>query len=196
MVSDTVLIAAILPIMMAVAMIAIFAARYKRVPEGMAMVVYGRQMRPGHARGYMILKKGGKFIIPIVESYEYLHTNPHDLRFDLSNVRTYANGEERKVHVKANAIVRIDTEDKMLNVAAEHLMHKMDGEIEAIARNTIEAEMRTLLRGVAFKELDADRDRTAKRLEKVCAQILMNVGLVVEHLTIHEMVLRGKLKGV
>jgi uncharacterized membrane protein YqiK len=57
-------------VMTIMTMMIIFASRYKKVPPNKAMVVYGRRMPSG--RGYRVISGGGKFIMPIVESYEFL----------------------------------------------------------------------------------------------------------------------------
>src|SRR3972149_37201 len=53
-----------------VAIVAVYANRYKKVPPDAAMILYGREYAKG--RGYEVWTGGGKFIIPIVESYRFL----------------------------------------------------------------------------------------------------------------------------
>ena len=57
------------------AIIMVYASRYKKVPPDKAMVVYGK--RQAGKKGYRVISGGAKFIVPIVESYEFL---PLDVR--------------------------------------------------------------------------------------------------------------------
>ena len=50
-----------------------YAARYKRVPPGHAMVVFGRRFGD---RRYQVIVGGGRFIQPIVESYVLISLEP------------------------------------------------------------------------------------------------------------------------
>ena len=60
-----------------------------------------------------------------------------------------------------------------------------------MAKNFIEARVRTDLRTTDFKEASSDLTRTALKVQSMVQQDLMNVGVMVENLTIHELRLRG-----
>ena len=67
---ETILIVVgILAILSFLGLVGAYAARYKKVPPDAAMVVYGRGFG---GKGYDVRRGGGKFIVPILESYRFL----------------------------------------------------------------------------------------------------------------------------
>jgi flotillin len=173
-----------------VSMMIIYATRYKRVPPNKAMVVYGRRMGPG-GPGYKVISGGGKFIVPIIESYEFLPLDVRALEFDLDDVRTVSNGEERKAHLVATAQVKIASEPSGLKVAAEHLLGKPDEEIDKIAHKMFEGSLRTIFRDTAFEELDKSRDTMAMMVQQIAAQDLLNIGIEIRGFQVHDCRLKG-----
>ena len=188
--SNEVAIVALVMVFAILSQVVIFATRYKKVPPNKAMVVYGRRMGPG-GPGYRIISGGGKFIFPIIESYAFLPLDVRGLDYDLDDVRTISNGEERRAHLVASAQVKITSEPSGLKVAAEHLLGKPDEEIDRIARSMLEGGLRTMFREHAFEELDKDRDMMSALIQRTAAQEMLNIGLEIRGFQVHDLRLKG-----
>lgn len=162
-----------------------------RVPENKAMVIYGRKMAPGRGVGFIIVTKDSKSAIPIIETYEMMDIGSQNVELDHRDVKVTDGGVDRKASVRVSATVRITDDKHGLMVAAEHLLHVNYRDIGRMARNFIEARVRTALRTTDFKEASADLTGTALKVQSMVRQEMMNVGIEVENLTIHELRLRG-----
>src|SRR6266545_3229350 len=120
MASDQVLGIAILAVVVAVLLsTVIYARRYKKVPPGKAMVVFGKPEKGG--RGYRVISGGGKLIVPIVESIEWLDLKIHRLDLALTDVVADFRGVRELLALRAVAEVKIGSDETSLNAAAESL---------------------------------------------------------------------------
>ncbi len=126
---DSALIVAngILIALVMVALIAVYAARYKKVPPNHAMVLYGRRYGPHPDGGMCVWTGGGKFITPIVESYALLSLEPQDLDLRADRVRQDAKGvSPRDVDVGVRASVKIGSAKGEIEKAARLFLHRGD----------------------------------------------------------------------
>ena len=171
------------------ALVLIFASRYKKVPPNKAMVVYGRNM--GRGRGYLIITGGGKFIMPIVEQYAFLPLDVRTLEFDLDDAAVDTAGGPKRARVKASAMFKIGSDAAVLDVAAEHLLGKPDDEIDRIARDILEGGLREMLASMDFEKLRTDRDAVALEIQQRTCSTLKNMGLEVRAFTFRELALKG-----
>ena len=88
MVSESIVIVTVIIMVAIMAVILVYAARYKKVPPDKAMVVYGRKMQPGVKIGYQVISGGGKFILPVIEAYEFLLLDVRTLDVNVSDIVT------------------------------------------------------------------------------------------------------------
>jgi flotillin len=177
MVSEMVIVVVIMVMAMIVLMM-VFAARYKKVPPDKVMVVYGRRMGP-MGPGYKIISGGGKFIVPVVESFEFLPLDVRTLDIDMDDLKVISGEGTERIRLKVTAHVKISSDYHSLIEAAEHLLHKSDAEINEIARSTIEAHVRSICRSVTFDQLDVDRRLWATKVGVSANQDLLNMGLEI-----------------
>ena len=89
--------------------LAVYASRYKKVPPNAAMVVYGRKTKEGI--GYSVISGGGRFILPIFESYEFLPLDVRTLDVNVINVARMFFTRSRAI----NCIIR--SREALLNVS-------------------------------------------------------------------------------
>ena len=176
-------------VIMIVALVLVFASRYKKVPPNKAMVVYGRRM--GGGKGYIIVSGGGKFIMPIVEQYAFLPLEVRTLEFDLDSVTVDTIGGPRKARIRATAMYKIGSDPAVLEIAAEQLLGKPDEEIEKIARDILEGAIRELLTSLDFEKVSNDRDAVALGIHQRASSTLMNMGLEIRAFTFKELALKG-----
>lgn len=178
-------------ISMAVLML-VYALRYKKVPPNKAMVVYGRKTHPGMRIGYQTINGGGKFLLPIIESCEYLDLEPIGLDLVLDDIHTTYQGTPANARCRATAVVKIPTEKNALYVATEHLMGKSRGEIAEIARLVIEGAIHERYHDEPFETLDKDFDSWLTYVQRNVAMDLLNVGIEIRFFNMHDTSLKGE----
>ncbi|MFQ6062013.1 MAG: flotillin family protein, partial [Methanosarcinales archaeon] len=167
----------------------VYANRYKRVPPDAAMVVFGRK----HIReidgkkedvGFSIVKGGGKFIMPIVESVEFL---PLDVRTLDISVPTVVTSEGVMLDVEAVAQTKIASDMDSLYTAAEQLLRKTHEEIDDVAKKSLEGHVRGVCANLTVEQINSDRDRVAQDIQTVAIPDLKNMGLEIRSFTIRDL---------
>jgi len=178
----------LIQVIVIVALIAVLAARYKRVPPNKAMVVYGHRMGQ---KGHMIIVAGGKFIYPVIEQYEFLPLDVRTLEMNFDDATVDTAAGPRKARVKATAMYKIGSDPVVLDVAAEHLLGKSDEDIERIARDILEGSLREMLSTMDFEKVRTDRDAVALGIHQRATDTLRNMGLEIRAFTFKELALKG-----
>ena len=112
-------------VLVTVALIAVYAMRYKKVPPNHAMVLFGRRYGPSSesGSGMYVWMSGGKFILPIVESYALLSLAPIEIGLHVGRVRLDVKGAlPRDVGVDVKATMRVPPEKEEIEKAARHFL--------------------------------------------------------------------------
>lgn len=149
-----------------VMMIAVYASRYKRVPPNQALVVYGRKYRPGTAReGFIVLAGGGKFIVPIIETYSFLSLAPFvvEVRID----------DPGGAECELLATSKLTREPEGLRRAAQNFVDKPIEEVRAVAATILEGHARGLL----GRKVSPREPEFAEKLEAVTRPDYDKIGL-------------------
>jgi len=129
-------------------LIGAYAARYKRVPSNQAMIVYGRTFGP---KGFRVLTRGGKFIVPILESFVFLSLEPFEVDLDLGNVSLRsASPGAGVVRVRATGTARISPDSRDLDRAASSILNKTPDQIRALAQSILQDHIRRTFGAAAF----------------------------------------------
>jgi flotillin len=139
---DTVvlLLTAILFVINFLAIVAVYAARYKRVPPNRAMIVYGRRFPQ---KGFMVLKSGGKFILPIIESAAFVSLEPFEVDVDLEDVSLGPGPVgARTLRVHATGTARVSPDEKDLERAASSLSGKTSDQMRATTESILQDHIR------------------------------------------------------
>src|SRR3989449_5996740 len=181
---ETILI--VVGILVALAVLGIigaYAARYKKVPPDAAMVVYGRKYG---GKGYDVLRGGGKFIVPIVESYRFLPLGIRTLDVVVNEIVTDVTRSGARVNIKAVAQVRISDDPDVLRTAAGQLLHKSDVEINEIALKTLEGHVRGVCATLTIEQVNSDRDAIASKILTMAGEDLKNLGIEIRSFVIKE----------
>jgi flotillin len=164
--------------------LAIYAARYKKVPPDKAMVVYGRAFEGG--RGYKVYSGGGRWIRPIIEAYEFLPLDVRTLDLVVAEIVTDVKQSGAKVNIKAVAQVRISDDPDTLRTAASQLLHKKDVQIDEIALKTLEGHVRGICATLSIEQINSERDAVASQVQGLAANDLKNIGLEIRSFVIKE----------
>jgi len=181
------LIAILLIVGSIMAIIITYASRYKKVPPDKAMVVYGRKMGPKRKKGHQVISGGGKFIYPIVESYEFIPLDVRTLDVNVRDIVTDVVSSGAKVNVKCVTQVKVSSDAASLHTAAEHLLHKSDSEINEIAMKTLEGHVRGVCATMTIEEINSDRDKISLKIQNMAAKDLMNMGIEIRSFVVKDL---------
>ena len=140
-----------------------------------------RVLPDGSTVGYRIIKGGRGFRIPIIERVDQLQLNTIPLDLTVSNA--YSKGGI-PLMVRAIANVKIASTEPDLNNAVERLLGKERGEIQSIAKETLEGNLRGVLALLTPEEVNEDRLKFAKELLEEADNDLSALGLQLDTLKI------------
>ncbi|MFQ5909204.1 MAG: flotillin family protein [Thermoplasmata archaeon] len=183
---DVIILIATLAILAGIfAPIILYAWRYKKVPPDKAMVVYGK--RQIGKKGYQVISGGAKFIMPIIESYEFLPLDVRTLDVNVNDIVTDVARSGAKVNIKTVAQVKISSDPATLNTAAEHLLHKRDSEINEIAMKTLEGHVRGVCATLTVELINSDRDAISSQIQTMAAADLKNMGIEIRSFVIRDL---------
>ena len=92
------------------------AKQYKRCPSNKVLVIYGRVKSGTSAK---CMHGGGAFVMPLVQSYDYLQLDPIQIEVPLRGALSI---ENIRVNVPSVFTVAIGTEDHVMQNAAMRLL--------------------------------------------------------------------------
>ena len=174
--SDVAILAVGMNVIAIMALIIIYARQYKKVPPNKAMVVYGAKQRRTR-KGYMVITGGGKFIQPILEKYVFLSLEARPLKIALNKVRVDTRNARAIIALKANSVVRITSDQKIMDLAAVNLLGKSDKEINEIAMNIIEGPVRNVCAHTTLEEIRDNFPQVSSTISDTANSDLNKVGL-------------------
>ena len=158
------------------ATILIYARRYKKVPPNKAMVVFGRkQVRT--RKGYMIILGGAKFILPFLEETAFLSLEARPLKVTLNKVMVDTRDVKVSIALRANTVVRLSSDPRIIELAATNLLGKSDQEIDDIAMNMIEGPVRNVCARTTLENLKNNFQEVSSLISNLANTDLKKVGL-------------------
>ena len=161
----------------------IIRANLKICQPNEVLIFSGRQRRlsQGGAVGYRIIQGGRGFRIPIIERVDRMSLNT--IPIDLTVTNAYSKGGI-PLTVRAIANVKIASSEVALNNAVERLLGKRLDEVQLIAKETLEGNLRGVLALLTPEEVNEDRLKFAKELLEEADQDLNALGLQLDTLKI------------
>jgi len=168
-----------------VMVVIVYASRYKKVPPDKAMVVYGSGAKKD-GRGYTVVSGGGKFIMPVVQGYDFLPLDVRTLEVSVTDIVTDVKTSGARMNIKAVAQVKIASDLGSLYTAAEQLLHKTDHEINEIAQKTLEGHVRGICATMTIEAINSDRDAVASHVQSQAAKDLRNMSIEIRSFVIKE----------
>ncbi|MEX1054473.1 MAG: SPFH domain-containing protein, partial [Rhodothermales bacterium] len=165
-----VLIAAIL------AVLGIIRANLKICRPNEVLIFSGRrrQLTDGGSLGYRVLRGGRGFRIPMIETVNRLGLNT--IPIDLTVTNAYSKGGI-PLTVRAIANVKVASTEPELNNAVERLLGKHQDEIQLIAKETLEGNLRGVVALLSPEEVNEDRLKFARELVEEADNDLSALGL-------------------
>jgi flotillin len=133
--------------------LAILKTQYKRCPSNRVLVVYGKV---GGERAAKCLHGGATFVLPLLQSYEFLTLEPLTIDIELTSALSKKN---IRVNVPSTFTIAISTVPEIMANAAERLLGLTDKEISRQSRDIILGQMRLVIATLSIEEINQDREK-------------------------------------
>lgn len=133
-------------------------SRYRKCPSDKVLVIYGKvgSDKEGQVRSAKCIHGGAAFIVPVIQSYQYMDLTPISINVDLKNALSKQN---IRVDVPSRFTVGISTEPGIMQNAAERLLGLKMSEIQELAKDIILGQLRLVIATMEIEEINADRDK-------------------------------------
>lgn len=133
-------------------------SRYRKCPSDKILVIYGKvgSDKNGQARSAKCVHGGAAFIMPIIQSYQFMDLTPISINVDLKNALSKQN---IRVDVPSRFTVGISTEPGIMQNAAERLLGLRMNEIQELAKDIIFGQLRLIVATMEIEEINNDRDK-------------------------------------
>jgi flotillin len=133
-------------------------SRYRKCPSDKILVIYGKvgSDKNGQARSAKCVHGGAAFIMPIIQSYQFMDLTPISINVDLENALSKQN---IRVDVPSRFTVGISTEPGIMQNAAERLLGLRMNEIQELAKDIIFGQLRLVVATMEIEEINNDRDK-------------------------------------
>ncbi len=151
-------------------------SRIKKCPSDKIMVVYGkvRNNKDGTSRSADCVHGGTKFIIPVIQAYQFLDLTPMSIPVDLKNALSRQN---IRIDVPSRFTVGISTEAGVMQNAAERLLGLGLSEIQELAKDIIFGQLRLIIATMDIEEINTDRDKFLEAVSRNVETELKKIGL-------------------
>lgn len=133
-------------------------SRYRKCPSDKVLVIYGNvgNDKAGQSRSAKCIHGGASFIIPVIQSYQYMDLTPISINVDLRNALSKQN---IRVDVPSRFTVGISTEPGVMQNAAERLLGLKLVEVQELAKDIIFGQLRLVIATMDIEEINTDRDK-------------------------------------
>ncbi len=161
---------------LALSMIFFIASRYRKCPSDKILVIYGKigSDHEGAARSSRCIHGGAAFIMPVLQSYEYLDLTPISISVDLKSALSRQN---IRIDVPSRFTVGISTEPGVMQNAAERLLGLKMSEIQELAKDIIFGQLRLVVATMDIEEINTDRDKFLSAVSSNVETELKKIGL-------------------
>ena len=151
-------------------------SRYKKCPSDKIMVIYGKvgKNKDGSNKSAICIHGGAKFIVPVIQSYEFLDLTPLSISVDLKNALSRQN---IRIDVPSRFTVGISTEAGVMQNAAERLLGLKLAEIQELAKDIIFGQLRLIIATMDIEEINTDRDKFLEAVSRNVEVELKKIGL-------------------
>ncbi|MEO1619413.1 MAG: SPFH domain-containing protein [Cyanobacteria bacterium J06632_3] len=146
------------------------------------LIFAGSSRRMGDRRvGYRLVKGGSSLRTPLLE--QAMRMNLTNMIIELKVSNAYSKGGI-PLHVSGVANIKIAGEEPTIHNAIERLLGKPRKEIEKIAKETLEGNLRGVLASLTPEQVNEDKTAFAKSLLDEAEEDLQKLGLVLDTLQI------------
>jgi len=151
-------------------------SRYRKCPSDKILVIYGKvgSNKDGTYRSAKCIHGGAAFIMPVIQSYEYMDLTPMSIQVDLKNALSKQN---IRIDVPSRFTVGISTEPGVMQNAAERLLGLKLIEIQELAKDIIFGQLRLVIATMEIEEINTDRDKFLAAVSNNVESELKKIGL-------------------
>jgi flotillin len=176
-------IALVVTATMVLCMYAVLASLIEIVPPGFVLVISGRQHRghDGRVRGYRVVSQGRVVRMPIVERAERLDCRLRTIPIEVSGAYSHGN---HSMSIALSARVRLASTSPGVENAIERFLGRSNRDIEEVARQTLEGNLRSLVATLTPEEMDQDREKFTYALIAESETDLHELGFELDGITI------------
>ena len=160
--------------------IGIVIRQYKRCPSNKILVVYGKV---GSDRAAHCLHGGGKFVIPLIQDYAYLHLDPMVIDIPLAGALSLNN---IRVNVPATFTVGVGKSPKLMLNAAERLLLLDDRKIKDQAQDIILGQLRLVIATLSIEEINKDREKFMSLINANVEAEINKIGLELINVNVRD----------
>ncbi|MBN2540620.1 MAG: flotillin family protein [Bacilli bacterium] len=167
----------IVAIVVVVFMILVFiVSRIRKCPSDKILVVYGKvgKNADGSNVSASCIHGGAKFVIPFIQSYQYLDLTPLSISVDLTKALSRQN---IRIDVPSRFTVGISTEPNVMMNAAERLLGLHLDEIQELAKDIIFGQLRLVIATMDIEEINTNRDKFLEAVSDNVETELKKIGL-------------------
>ena len=151
-------------------------SRYRKCPSDKILVIYGKvgSDASGQARSAKCIHGGAAFIMPIIQSYQFMDLTPMSINVDLKNALSRQN---IRIDVPSRFTVGISTEPSVMQNAAERLLGLQLAEIQELSKDIIFGQLRLIIATMDIEEINTDRDKFLEAVSRNVEVELKKIGL-------------------
>jgi len=157
--------------------------RTVQVPPDQALIVSGRDRvtQDGKKVGFRVVKGGGTFIWPMIETTDTLSLEVVNVDVRAGRVKTADDG---RVDVEAKAQLKIKGDEASIIAAVEHFLGQSTLDIKTILRPVLEKHLRATLADFATEEAVRDFESCAAKVQSMAAPEAGSMGMTILNFTI------------
>ena len=176
---DAALIVVIFFILIVLGTLIFFFSRYKRCSSDKILVIYGKT---GGGRSSKCIHGGAAFVVPLIQSFEWLDLSPISIEVKLPDGLSKDNS---RVNVISTFTVGISTQPGVMENAAERLLGLNLEQVRALASDVVLGRIRRILASKEADSIRVDRNSLVDEIIKAMEPELMKVGLRLINENIH-----------
>ncbi len=150
---------------------------FRKAGPNEAFIIYGM-------RGMRVVKGGGSFIFPIIDSYRSLSLEL--MSFDVAPQQNLYTRQGVAVTVEAVAQIKVKSDEVSVKTAAEQFLTKTPQQREGLIRLVMEGHLRGIIGQLTVEEIVKQPEMVADRMRGTCADDMNKMGLEVISFTIKE----------
>ena len=150
-------------------------------PNEVLIFAGNKQVQDNRTLGYRLVKGGSSIRTPLLESVMRMNLTNMIIELKVSNA--YSKGGI-PLQVEGVANIKIAGEEPTIHNAIERLLGKERKEIEKIAKETLEGNLRGVLASLTPEQVNEDKTAFAKSLLDEAEEDLEKLGLVLDTLQI------------
>jgi flotillin len=143
------------------------------------LVLSGRKHRnsQGQFLGYRVIFGGRVFVVPVLETVKRLNLMTIPVLVEVKN--SYSKGGI-PLHIQAIANIKITNNRATVGNAIERFLDRDRSEIERVAKETLEGNLRGVVATLTPEEINEDRLQFAERIAQDVSRDLVKLGLQLD----------------